>query len=225
MALTQDFVQFFEELAANNTSEWFNQNKPRYEKVVKAPFQALVKDLHATLVADGMTLDLEPRNYIFRINRDIRFSKDKRPYKEHVGAYFCAAGKKALGMPGLYVQCSAAGVGIAMGSYELEKEQLRLVREEIYYNLDEFKAINSEANFTKTFGGIQGERNKIVPEPFKEALAQEPLLANKQFYIWTDQSTKVMLQPNVVSAIMKIYSAGKPLNQFLDRALTPVSDE
>src|SRR5690606_4197407 len=91
---TSDFIEFFKELAANNNKEWFDENRERYQKNVKIPFEKFVAALMAELKKDDPELTGDPKKAIFRINRDIRFAKDKTPYKLNRSAAISKYGKK-----------------------------------------------------------------------------------------------------------------------------------
>ena len=97
---TKDFIDFFKELAANNKKEWFDSNRQRYEKSVKQPFAEFVQEMIDRIQPDGPAVYISTKDAIFRINRDIRFSNDKTPYKTYMAALVSAKGKKDKGTPG-----------------------------------------------------------------------------------------------------------------------------
>lgn len=117
---TPDFFRFFEELSENNHRDWFDANRQRYEDEVKKPFRALVEALVLRLHDLEPNWVLDAGQCIFRINRDVRFSKDKRPYKEHVSAAFSKWGKKSA-YPGYYFQINHHQLMVGGGAYFLEK--------------------------------------------------------------------------------------------------------
>lgn len=218
------FLQFFKDLSANNNSEWFADNRPVYEKEVKKPFLALVTDLIGRCQIDEPELTQLPKDAIFRINRDIRFSNDKRPYKEHVSALISRHGKKS-NLPGFYFQLGAGNAWIGGGAYELDKDKLNAVRQEIFYNGAEFNYLLQEADFKRFYNGqLLGERNKILPAPYKEAVADEPYLANKQFYYMVEMPTKdLALRDDLLEVLYQYRMAGHGVNRFLEVAMTPDS--
>ena len=91
---TKDFIGFFSDLENNNNRDWFHENKKRYETSVKGPFESLVSALISELSKVYPEMTITPKDAIFRINRDIRFSKDKSPYKTHMAALISPGGKK-----------------------------------------------------------------------------------------------------------------------------------
>ena len=128
---TKGYLEFFKELAANNNKEWFDQNRKRYDKEVKKPFNAFIAETIELLRADDAEIDLLPKDAIFRINRDIRFSKDKTPYKTNMAAIISAHGKGDKRLPGMYIQISAEDLRFYSGCHMLEKEDLVNVRNHI----------------------------------------------------------------------------------------------
>jgi len=211
---SEAFIQFFANLSQNNHKDWFSENRSIYEKEVKQPFNKFIAVLIESIRDYEPELIQKPSDVIFRINRDIRFSKDKTPYKTHVGAYISSRGKKDPSWPGLYVQLSNEHVMIASGVYMPDKETLANLRYYIYNNLDTFKELYSEAEFINTFGEIKGEKQKRIPADLKEAAEVEPLLYNKQFYYEKHLSAKVILEENLHDSIMEYYLATRPLNNF-----------
>ena len=159
------------------------------------------------------------KGHHIRINRDIRFSKDKAPYKTHMGAHISRFGRKAMGKPGLYFEANASGGMVAGGCYMPSKEELTLYRDLIMHEgKDLHKALKSKA-FRETFGELQGDRNKVLPAEFKEAGATEPLLFNKQFFWWTDVPKKVFTGTDAAKQLLSYYKAGKPVADFFMRIL------
>ncbi len=216
------FIAFFKGLQANNTSEWFADHKRDYENEVKKPFIAFLTDLIARAQVDEPELQQLPKDAVFRINRDVRFSKDKRPYKEHVSAIINRYGKKSP-LPGFYLQFGGSEAWIGGGAYEIEKEALANIRSEIHYNGAEFRELLAADPFKQHYGGVLlGDRNKILPEPYKSAVADEPYLANKQFYYMaTLPSQELLLRPDLLDYVYAHMIAARPINAFLTLAMQP----
>ena len=145
------FFKFFDQLGKNNNKEWFDVNRSTYEKEVKEPFKKFVTLILTELAKDQPDILKDASKSIFRINRDIRFSKDKSLYKDHVGAVFSRSGTKDT-RPGYYLHLGAKEIFIGGGVYQVEKEQLEKIRQEIYYNNDAFKKIINEKNFKTYYG-------------------------------------------------------------------------
>jgi uncharacterized protein (TIGR02453 family) len=216
---TSDFNQFFIDLAPNNNKEWFDANRKRYETSVKEPFEAFVAEVIQRVAKVDPAVTITPREAIFRVNRDIRFSKDKTPYKMKMSAVVAAGGRKDHSSGGIYFEIGPENVAFYGGQYQPEKEQLLMIREHIAGNLKKFKTLREDKAFVERFGSIQGERNKIVPAEFKEAFAKEPLIANKQFYWMAELPPSAVTSPKLADLLMDHYTAMGPLNNFLAAAL------
>ncbi|MCW8850898.1 MAG: DUF2461 domain-containing protein [Melioribacteraceae bacterium] len=216
---TQDFLTFFSELESNNNREWFLENKKRYEESVKKPFEYFVQDMIYRIHEDDENMTCTTKEAIFRIYRDVRFSPDKTPYKTHVSAVIGNGGRKNYTDPGTYLELSSKQLRFYSGIYQLSKDQLEKVRVFLSSNLDEFNGLLNDKNFKKYFGSIRGEQNKRISSEFTNALAKQPLLANKQFYYFTELEPKKILTKNLPESLMTFYFAAKPMNKFLKKAL------
>lgn len=211
----QDFVDFFKELSNNNNREWFNENKQRYIESVKDPFYFFIEELIHEIHDDDKSINITPKEAIFRIYKDVRFSKDKLPYKTTASAIISQGGRKDFTTPGYYIEMDANGMRFFGGAHFLDKTQLHNLREHIASHLNEFKKLQNEKKFKKEFDTLLGEQNKRIPKEFKEVLEIEPLIANKQFYFRADLSTKKILSNTLIDSLIKLYAVGKPINQFL----------
>jgi len=220
---TEDYLQFFKELAANNHKEWFDANRKRYETSVKEPFKAFTQHLIDQLAKkEPVFKDLKASDCIFRINRDIRFSKDKTPYKTMCSAVISPNGKKSSSIHGIYFELSPEHLRAYGGVYEIEKDDLYALREGIANNLTEFQKHIKQKEFKALFGEIHGERNKKIDKDFQEAAHEEPLLFNKQFYFYSTFDPQTILKPDLDQLLLKCYEVGRPLelffNQFIQRS-------
>lgn len=216
---TQDFVEFFKDLAKNNHKEWFHENKKRYELSVKNPFTLFLKDLIIEIQKFDTELDIEPKDCILRINKDIRFSKDKTPYNLHYTAFISKGGRKNKSIPGLFLRFSPEEIGIMAGCYGVSKEQLLGIRNTIQKNLKRFKTVYSDKALIDKFGTIQGEEHKRIPKEFQATYEKEPLIAKKQFYTVAMREMKLLTSNNLINEIMDYWHAAKPLNDYLTKAI------
>lgn len=212
---SKDFVAFFKELSANNNKEWFDLNRKRYELEIKEPFKKFVQ-----LLIDRMgkkypeMIGLQSKDCIFRINRDVRFSKDKIPYKTSVSAVIGEGGKKSKNGRGFYFELTPDYVRIYGGIYEMEREDLMVLREDISYSLDKFKAAYSDPRFIHVYGEIKGEKNKILAKNLQIAAQKEPLLFNKQFYYFTEMTAETVLADNLDNLLFTAYEAQEPVESY-----------
>ena len=219
---TDDAVGFFRELELNNNREWFEANKKRYERSVKAPMIAFAGEIIERMRAIDPAVQMLPKDAVFRIFRDTRFSKDKTPYKTNAGLSVSRGGKTDPTSPGVYVHLDARMFGIASGCYFLEKEQLLAIRRHIVLHGAEFQSLLADAKFKETFGTVAGEKNKILPPEFKEAATAQPLLFNKQFYYWAEHAPEEALREDLREFVMRHLEAATPMNGFLGAALRGV---
>jgi uncharacterized protein (TIGR02453 family) len=218
---TDDYLSFFRELNAYNSKAWFDKNRNRYEKCVKQPFTALVEEMIVRIHSDNPDVVISPSEAIFRINRDIRFTKDKTPYKTHMGALISPAGRKAKNIPGFYFQIGKDGIRIYSGVHNLGKNEIQEVRKYLAENLDMFDKIINNKKFKSCFHEICGEKNRKLPPEFKNAYEKQPLIANKDYYVFTDIDSKYTTDLHLADKLMGYYYTAKPLMEFLTKALKP----
>lgn len=210
-----DYNRFFRELAANNNKEWFDANRERYVRVVKEPFERFTAEVIDRISKVDPKVRITPKEAIFRINRDVRFSKEKSPYKLNRSALISAAGRKALGIPGIYFELGPEKVRIYGGAYMPDKGMLADIRTRIVKHPAKFKALYGAKDFKDRFGTILGDRNKVLPKEFKLAAATEPLLFNKQFYYGAELPAKTVVDPALPDVLIAHYKAMAPMNAFL----------
>ncbi len=216
---TSAFFEFFDELSKNNNKEWFDNNRDRYENNVKEPFKQLVSDLNEKLLKKLPELNREIHRNIFRINRDIRFSKDKSPYKSNVAAVFSRKGTQDTDYPGFYLHIGAKEILVGGGRYEISKEQLAKIRQEIYYNNDSFSKILNEKQFKQKYKSLAGDKNKVLPAEYKEFVNEQPLIANKQFWYYANLTRSDVTGKKFDTLVYSYFAAGMKMNKFLSEAV------
>ena len=217
--LNKSFIKFFQELKKNNSKEWFDNNRKTYEKEIKGPFNNFVTNLILTISQFDESIDKDTKKAIFRINRDIRFSKDKTPYNTEVKAAFAKEGRKSP-YPGYYLAIGPEKIHIGGGLYHIEKENLEKIRNHILNRQNDFLAIINNDTFKNTFGTVQGERNKKLSPEFKKLIEKTPLIANKQFYVMADvNSEDVIEKEDLIEFVTSYYRTVYKLNCFLWDAL------
>ncbi|NER13011.1 TIGR02453 family protein [Leptobacterium flavescens] len=216
---TEDYTAFFKELAGNNHKDWFHQHKKRYEASVKNPFQAFVGRLIEEIARYDKALHIEAKDCILRINRDIRFSKDKSPYNLHCTAFVSYGGRKDKSIPGIFLRFSPEMVGIMGGCFAPSKEQLHKIRTAIGSDVKGFRALIENKDFVKDFGEIRGEKIKRIPKEFQAAFEKEPLIANKQFYFMSEREPELITREDLLEEMMGYWQKMRPLNNFLINAI------
>ncbi|MBP6586890.1 MAG: DUF2461 domain-containing protein [Flavobacterium sp.] len=220
--LSKDSLQFLDDLKANNNRDWFLDNKKRYE-VFKKDYQQLVADFLDAMKPLDPTLEmLEVKNCTFRINRDIRFSKDKSPYKDHVGIWM-SSGAKGMNRSGYYVHIARAGSFIAGGFYCPEAEDLKKVRKEIAFFHEDLEEIMNNKSFQKEFGDFDRNENNLLKNPPRGYEKDHPaieFLKLKSFETSQKFNIEEVLKKDFVSKMTQKLIVLKPLNDFINRALT-----
>lgn len=218
---SNDFVSFFEDLEKNNHKEWFDENRKRYEKEIKNPFKAFIGDLILAIQKFDPEIMIKPKDAIFRINRDIRFSKNKQPYKNNVAAFISRVSKKEQ-FPGYYVHLDAEGIWLGGGLYDLSTENIYKVRQEILYNEGNLQEALNSNGFKNEFEELQGKKNKILKPPFKEFGEEIPILFQKQFYFMKKYKADKITSDRLVEFCASKFEKAYPVNKFLRLAVENV---
>ena len=215
----KDFLKFFRELEKNNSKDWFDENRKRYETVVRDPWKAYIKTLAVDLQKLYPGKDLEGNVQVSRINRDIRFSRDKTPYKDHVGAMIMPNGRADKGRPGFYIQANQHDVRVYSGAYKIEKERLSDIRYHIAENMGRFKKIIGAKEFVDTFGEIRGEKNKRLPKELQDSADKQPLIYNKSFYWFFKLDPMTIMSDSLTKELVTTFKKSMPLNKFFEEAI------
>lgn len=219
--LSKDSLQFLDDLKANNNRDWFLENKKRYELFKKDYHQLVAHFLDAMKPLDSSLEMLEIKNCTFRINRDIRFSKDKSPYKDHLGVWL-SSGSKGNNRAGYYIHIAREGSFIAGGFYCPEADDLKKVRREIAYFYEDLNEILANKNFKKVFNDFDRNEANVLKNPPRGYEKDHPaieFLKLKSFE--TSQKFKIeeILEPDFVTKMSQKLILLKPLNEFMNRAL------
>ena len=219
--LTKESLQFLDDLKANNNRDWFQDNKKRYE-IFKKDYHQLVSDFLDVMKPLDPSLELlEVKNCTFRINRDIRFSKDKSPYKAHLGIWI-SGGIKGLNRAGYYVHIEKGASFIAGGFYSPEPDDLKKVRKEIAFFHEDLEEILDNKNFKKEFGNLDINENNSLKNPPRGYEKEHPaieFLKLKSFIATQKYDIKEVTQKDFVAKMSQKLIALKPLNEFINRAL------
>ncbi|GAA3616623.1 DUF2461 domain-containing protein [Flavivirga amylovorans] len=216
--ITKAYTEFFKELNKNNNKEWFHANKKRYENDVKEPFLELLSELLPMLHQWDNRILTDEKKALFRINRDVRFSKDKTPYHTIFKAGFSPNGKKSM-LPGYYLGISADSVHVGGGLFNVKPPELKAVRNHIANHIDDFLAITTAKEFSDCLGALKGDVSKRIDKAHEAVVNKTSLIYNKQFYAMSDLSLKNYYNsPNLKDAIAKHFKAIRPLNEFLNAA-------
>jgi uncharacterized protein (TIGR02453 family) len=197
---------FFRNLEKNNARDWFAPRKELFETQIRAPMIELVTLLNHEL--RGFAVDHvadEPAKLIYRIYRDTRFSKDKTPYKTHIGATFSHRTLPRHGGAGYYFEVSHRAVGIAGGVYMPGPEELQAIRSAIAADSKSFLAVVKDPKITKLLGPLQGERLQRLPKPWQSQAASPAAgyLKYKQFYWYVELPAPLALKPRLFGTLIR----------------------
>jgi uncharacterized protein (TIGR02453 family) len=217
--ISTEFNQFFKELAANNHKDWFDLNRKRYETHVKKPFEDFVEQLIEAVQKENKSLNPKPKDCIFRINRDIRFAKDKTPYKLNRSAAINQGGRKDMSPAGLYVEMGPEHVRVYRGIYMASTAEIAQIRSYMAKHAKTLAKLSSAAEFKKWYGEVRGEKAKRMPKDLAAAAEMEPLIFNKQWYYFHQMPAEKTTDPKLINQIMECYKAGDQMAKFLAKAL------
>lgn len=213
-------LKFLQSLAKHNDRDWFEKNKGAYLKA-KDDFEELVGKLLVELIRFNPELAaLNPKKLPFRIYRDVRFSKDKSPYKINMGAGFSPNGK-LVQEPGYYLHLQPGGSFFAGGIYMPEPDKLSKIRQEIDYNGNAIEKILKDKSFRKWFKGLDDfDKLKTVPKGYAKDHPRLDLLKHKSFIVTHNFSDAEVKNKNFIKQVSAVAKAIKPLNSFLKEAIS-----
>jgi len=214
-------LQFLKDLKLNNNKPWFDENRKAYE-AAKQDFAAFVDTLIEQFgKKDPSIAHLKARDCMFRINRDIRFSKDKTPYKTNFGAFINSEGKKSM-TAGYYLHVAPGESFTGGGMWMPPADILAKVRQEIDYNLADFKKIINSKKFKTTYGGLSVEDGQLlsrVPKGYEPDNPAAEYLRHKSFIAIQDISDAELTSKPLATKILSAFEALQPFNVFLNNAL------
>jgi uncharacterized protein (TIGR02453 family) len=219
--LSKNTLQFLADLKANNNRDWFLENKKRYETVKKDYHQLIASLLEALKPLDPSLEMLEVKDCTFRINRDVRFSKDKSPYKTNLGIWI-SSGAKHTEASGYYLHIENETCFVGGGLYCPQPDQLQKIRKEIHFFYDDLQEILNDPTFQSTYQNLNRDENSTLKNPPKGYDKEDPaieFLKLKSFTATQKFDSKLVTQKDFVPMIVEKMIALKPFNNFIDRAL------
>lgn len=217
---TSLILDFLSELEKNNNKEWMDENRSWYEEA-RDQFKELVAYILKELASfdEGLRM-VTPKDSIFRINRDIRFSKDKSPYKNNFGAFMAEGGKKTEGA-GYYLHLQAGNESfVGGGIYMPPSAILGRIRQEIDYNAGELKKVVDDHQFSSTFGAVKGEKLKTAPKGYPKDHPNIEMLKLKSYVVMKSISDEELRSENIPDFIVDIFRVQKPFNDYLNVAIS-----
>lgn len=212
---------FLKKLSKNNNRDWFEKNKSEYLEA-KEQFEEFVTALLVSMTKfDGRLAGLNPKKLTFRIYRDVRFSKDKRPYKTNMGATFSPGGK-LMNKPGYYLHIEPGNKSfVAGGLYMPATEDVAKVRQEIDYNGKKLEAIFKKSDFKKYYKGFDVfDQLKKAPKGYSPDHPHVEWLKMKSFIVTHNFKDADVLSKNFLKEATSAFKAMKTFNDFLDEAIS-----
>jgi uncharacterized protein (TIGR02453 family) len=212
-------VQFFRGLKRNNRRDWFQPRKHLYEQHVKAPMLELVTVLNSDLMKFAPQFVTDPKQALFRIYRDIRFSADKTPYKTHVAASFSRRGADHTGAGGFYFSVAHDQIEVAGGIYHPSPETMYLVRTHIAANYPELRRILANKKTRKLVGDLQGDELTRAPKGFDPLHPALDLIKKKDWILDVTLDASLATTPKLYREVLDRFRALAPLIEYLNRPL------
>lgn len=214
----KQIFDFLSELKENNNREWFNANKESYKKALST-FEGVVGELIASIGQfDNDVRTLEPKDCIFRIYKDTRFSKNKEPYKTNMGAYIARGGRKSR-YSGYYAHIEPSGSFLSGGIYMPESAVLSRVREDIDLYHDDLSNIINAPSFRKYFDQLHGDQLKTIPKGYSKDNPAAELLRYKSLYVVHMLPDSEVNSAGYVTTATEAFMVMKPFTDFLNRAI------
>jgi uncharacterized protein (TIGR02453 family) len=221
MISTETF-QFLKDLKANNYKEWFDENRSRYT-ALRLEFEQFINVIIAEIsLFDRESAQTTAKASIFRINRDIRFSADKIPYKTNFGAFVAKGGRKGINA-GYYIHVEPGECFLAGGIYMPSGPMLKAIRSAIYENIEEFKSIVNAPAFLNHFGKeLWGEKLVTSPKGFPKDFPDINYLKYKHYTVFKNEPDRIYFQATFMDEIRDVFKAMQPFNSFLNQAVAEV---
>jgi len=211
--------QFLKDLSENNNRPWFQANKHRYEEA-RAEFESFISKLILEIARfDSPIGVLEAKKCIFRIYRDTRFSRDKKPYKTNFGAHLVAYESKVHDRAGYYIHLQPGNCFLAGGAYLPPAPWLKAIRNAIDQKGEEFLRILNHPNFKKYFGEMEGEKLKTTPRDYPADHPYIELLRYKSYLVTHKLHDEDTMSENFLNYSREVFKALKPFDDFLNNSL------
>ncbi|MEO1200567.1 MAG: DUF2461 domain-containing protein [Pseudomonadota bacterium] len=221
-AFDPSILAFLDDLSANNNRTWFEENKQRFKTDVQGQLVAIVEALAPKLADISPHIIADPRpngKTIFRIYRDVRFSKDKRPYKEHAACHFRHASEQDVHGPGFYFHIDREGIVLGAGVWAPPSDDLRAIRQHIVDQPKAWAALKAENGLGILLDGFEADRLKTAPRGFPKDHEHVEDLKRKSFVVSQRLPREAVTGPDLIDSVAKAYCSCAPANAFICTAL------
>lgn len=216
--ISENTLQFLSNLALNNNKDWFTENKAVYTNAQQNMISFIENLITEMGNFDEEILKIDPKKTLFRIYRDVRFSKDKSPYKTNMGASLGMG--KGSQKAGYYLHVEPGKSFLAAGIYMPNSSDLKTIRKEISLYSDDFLKVINDKNFKSLFKELdQEDQLKKIPQGFEKEDPMAEFLKLKNFIVVYSLKDEDLMKKEAPKKFAEIFKAAKPLNDFLNRAL------
>ena len=217
MQLSSDIFSFFKKLEKNNNREWFEQHKPEFKAL-----ETTVKQFGEALKDQLNQHDSIDRFKLFRVYRDVRFSKDKTPYKTHFGLTWHRTKPEYRG--GYYLHLKPNDIFLACGFWDPNPADLKRIRQEIDMDADEYRDIINEPNFKRIWGDLQGDAVKTAPKGYAKDHPNIDLLRHKQHIFMVRYTEEDVAAADFLDRLDTALQAVRPFVDYMSAVLTTNAD-
>ncbi len=213
--MIDQILDFLKDLQKNNDRTWFQENKERYDSMRKAYLEIVQQLINNISLFDPEIAGLEAKDCIFRIYRDIRFSPNKLPYKNHFGAYMAQGGKNSL-RSGYYFHLEPGNSVLSGGLWMPEPKLLKKVRQDIYDQMDEFVAILEKPSFKAIYPELEGETLKRNPAGYPADFPHSDIIRHKDFCVSAVKPDSFFNKKDWMDQTVDAFKELLPFNRFLN---------
>jgi len=214
----KDILNFLKDLEANNTREWFDLNKDRYELTRRIFLDVAAVLIHEIRQFDDEIPVLNPKDCVFRIFRDVRFSKDKLPFKSNYGCFIARGGKKS-GFAGYYLHIQPGECFLSGGIYMPPPQYLQAIRQEIFYHPQNYIQLIENKEFKSTFTLGYFDKLKTAPKGYPKDWEHLELIKNRNYAVGHRVEDKELCAPDFLKKAIEIYKIIYPFNRYLNKAV------
>ena len=216
---SNEAIKFLRGLKRNNDRVWFAARKDVYEQELKEPMLKLIGEINEAMAEFAPMHLRPPQKIMMRIYRDIRFAKDKRPYKTHVSAWWVRDGLQKTSGAGFYLSVNPEEVVIAAGAYMPEREQLLAIRRYLAEHHGEFRAVMKGKKMRSLMTEDDGSALTRAPKGFPEDHPAIDLLKKKQWAVWSRLPGERALKATLVKDVVERFKAAAPMIAMLNAPL------
>lgn len=213
MTISKPTLKFLKDIEKNNNREWFAENKPRYETAWKE-----AKAFGAAVEERLNKKDVIEKTKVFRIYRDVRFAKNKEPYKSTIGIGFNRAGANRRG--GYYLHIEPGNTFVGGGFWAPSPADLKRIRDEFQMDAKPMRKIIAAKKFKDLFGDLYGDEVKTAPKGFSREDPNIDLIRKKQFLVTRQFSDQELLSDDFLKEVVKTFEGMRPFFDYMTEVLT-----